>query len=148
MITSLGPVRVPAGAPLAVGTKRGVNYGIVFDADCNEIGRVFKHSRVAAGTGGQTRPFWTAVARLSRAESGQSLGTRHRTRDSAVAAVRSFASDYPRDYLLATALTSGSPLARILGQAVAQFKYDQFQECALPYRVGDDPRDSRWAVSV
>ena len=61
------------------------------------IGHVERRSRVAAGTGGQCRPFWTATPGYEvdgkPAYGGASLGTRFPTRASAVKALRDWARE-------------------------------------------------------
>ena len=98
---------------VCVGTKRGKNLGVVYAPNGEQIGRVFRASQRAAGTGSrrERRPFWTAVAVVEmatpegviRVEWGGSLGTRHATRQSAVNAVYEFSRAYPPEFLRADA---------------------------------------------
>jgi hypothetical protein len=73
--------------------------GTVTDAHGLILGRVFAASKVAAGTHGQRRRFYTAEACYPGhpgIRMAPSLGTRYPSRAAAAEAVRSFALEYPR----------------------------------------------------
>ncbi len=131
---------------MCVGTKRGANYGIVYDSAGTTIGRVFKQSKDARKCdGGGKQMFYTANAMLDGEESYCSLGTRHRTRKSAVNAVLAFHASYPADVIRATASRSSfahgaARLHEALTAAVARFKYDHHEVCALSVRNLPNPR--------
>jgi hypothetical protein len=147
---------------VCIGTKRGVNYGLVYDAEGVVIGRVFRDSKVArAALGGGRRSFYTAHAIIDGVETTASLGTRHETRSSAVAAIRAFHASYPADVIRRAAgqapfdLYANDPGARLrmairraLSAAAAQFKYDHWRVCGLSQRNLTDPRASRWHIHV
>lgn len=78
--------------PFCIGTKRGVNHGIVYLHDGTVVGHVKRHARVARkDLGGGTQQFWTANVMVDGKVVGASLGTRHLTRLSAARAVVAFA---------------------------------------------------------
>jgi hypothetical protein len=69
--------------------------GIVYHGS-TVIGKVFRHARVAAGTGGQRRPFWTATPEQGfELGSGASLGTRFTSPRQAFHAMTDFHRSYP-----------------------------------------------------
>lgn len=144
---------------ICVGTKRGRNYGIVYDASGRIIGRVYRHTQTAAGTRKRERhDFWTALPASpdGRTNVSGSLGTRHPDRRSAMAAVRAFALAYPADAIETRALNAPATYAtyttwfryrgenltaeevwqRALAWATMRcamdFKYDNWQACAIP----------------
>lgn len=138
------PTRQIAPRPRCVGTKRGVNYGLVYDETGRVIGRVFRHSRVAAGMKGERASFYTANVIAGGMEAGGSLGTRHPNRASAVRAIRAFAAEFPperMDLLIANESHSrftNAPewLTRVaLNRATYWFKAERWEVCALPYRT-------------
>jgi hypothetical protein len=70
----------------------------VTDAEGVTLGRVFPCSKIAAGTGGERRRFWTAEACWPgepRVRMAPSLGTRYTTRAQAINALRDFHVSYP-----------------------------------------------------
>jgi hypothetical protein len=126
-----------------VGTKRGLNYGLVYDRNGEVVGRVFRHSRQARkALGGGRQTFWTAVAALDGIECGTSLGTRHTSRRSAVAAVREFTRSYPPELLRADARDVAPQWWRgdewswrvrgALSRHASRFKGERWDVCALP----------------
>lgn len=149
-----------ATVKVCVGTKRGRNYGLVYDGETEAvIGRVFRASKVARKShGGGRRSFWTAHGIVDDAETTCSLGTRHVERRDAVAAILAFHASYPREAIIAAAQriergararpTSGGALRWALGCAAVQFKYDHHEVCGLAVRNLPNPRESRWHVTV
>lgn len=142
---------------VCVGTKRGKNYGLVYAPDGTVIGRVFRDCKVArAALGGGRRSFFTANVIVDGVECGGSLGTRHETRRSAVNAILAFYASYPVMHVRRIAfqaairgdLSHDRAFRRVMACAAAQFKYDNWQACALSVRNLPDPRASRWHIPV
>jgi hypothetical protein len=82
--------------------KSQARTGTVTDVHGLILGRVFPDTKVAAGTNGQRRRFWTAEACYPghpNIRGAASLGTRYPSQLAAAAAVRSFALEYPRNLL-------------------------------------------------
>jgi hypothetical protein len=75
--------------PVYIGKRIGER-GIVWSEHGEVLGKAFAHSRVMAGTNGIRGPFYTAVVSTGAGFTGTSLGTRHKTRASAVRAIRMF----------------------------------------------------------
>lgn len=108
--------------------------GRVYDAAGNVLGRVYRESKVAAGTKGQRRMFWTA--RLSiNGEEFSGIGTRHKTRASAVRAIRLFHTLNP----YASQMYRGAVFA-----AIERFAYDHWQDCGRSVRNLADPDTLRY----
>lgn len=79
--------------------KSSAQTGTVTDECGMILGRVFPDTKVAAGTGGERRRFWTAEACYPghpNIRGAASLGTRYPSRAAAAQALRSFAVEYPR----------------------------------------------------
>jgi hypothetical protein len=82
--------------------KSSMQAGTVTDASGLILGRVFPCSKIAAGTRGQRRRFYTAEACYpghAAIRCAPSLGTRYPTRMAAANALRDFATTYPREAL-------------------------------------------------
>lgn len=117
-----------------IGTKRGIR-GSVWVGE-RLVGRAFAHSRVAAGTKGARRPFFTAVPHYPGCllGSGMSLGTRFPSRRSAVRALRDFAREYPPERLAAMAMVESArgcyldPLAAATMSAAGAFKTRHYND--------------------
>lgn len=136
----------------ANGTTRPHTRGTVFDRDGRVLGRVGQTQRRLRG--GDTGTAWTPVVILDGREVA-ALGTRHPDRWSAARALRAFWQHIeagnldlcrrPEDGRWAGDLT-GDDLRiyldrRALSRAVAYFKYDRHDVCALLARYrGADPR--------
>jgi hypothetical protein len=137
---------------VCIGRKRGKNHGVVYAPDGRVIGRVFKASKIAAGAKGRRASFYTAVVILDGIESAVSLGTRHKTRASATAAILAFWRAYPalriKQAQGRVRRTYSAPLAAALYDASAQFKYDNWQVCALSQRNLSDPRKNPWHTPI
>lgn len=116
---------------VCIGTKIGER-GIVWNEYGECLGRAIQASRVAAGTNGQREKFYTAVVSTGEGFTGTSLGTRHKTRASAVRAIRMF-WDW---YLAGGFLTYANTLGWINGmeRVVSKFKEAHPEVCALPAR--------------
>lgn len=129
-----------------IGTKRGDNYGLVYDDKGRVLGRVFQtQRRLRADMGGGHGTAWTAYVMLpDGTEVGCSLGTRHRDRWSAARAIRAFWTEYESlRYVFYTDWQSRRPLHR----ALSLFKYDRHDVCGLLKRYrGADPR-THWSIS-
>lgn len=131
---------------LCIGTKRGQNFGLVYDAAGTIIGHVERRNRVAAGLKGAKRPFYTATLRTPNglAVAAPSLGTRHPDRWSAARAIQAFHAKHPglvKDANARNTSPSGTFIwDSSVSSAAACFKHDHFDVCALPYRTYPDPR--------
>lgn len=90
------------------------------------LGRAQAASRVAAGTGGQRRLFYTATV----GDYGPSLGTRHPNRASAVRAIREFHAANPLYFLWGRSTRVAQ---------LAAFKRSLPELCALPPRKSNTP---------
>lgn len=113
---------------VCIGTKRGTNYGMVYNAEGAVIGRVFRDCKDAAGTygpgGPSKRSFWTAELWMGNTRLNvPSLGTRHTSRAHAVRAIRLFWRWLWAEH--------GYGSARRLAYNVQRFKYEQREVCAL-----------------
>lgn len=86
---------IVAPVPTLIGTRRGER-GVVMRHG-RVLGKVFAHSRVAAGKKGARAPFFTATPSYPSCllGDGPSLGTRFATRHAAVAALVAFDRSYP-----------------------------------------------------
>lgn len=117
---------------VCIGTKIGER-GIVWNQYGECLGRAIQASRVAAGTNGQRRKFYTAVVSTGEGFTGTSLGTRHKTRASAVRAIRMFWAWYETEgFMLPGVRRYYGPTG---WESVAQkYKMSYPEVCALPAR--------------
>jgi hypothetical protein len=123
---------------LCIGTKRGVNYGTVYDlhnplGTLRTLGKVRRESKVAAGFKGQRRTFYTAQPTMPNGWQLPALGTRHPTRWHAARAIRMFHDAYPL-------IGKGYMDRHAAAHAARCFKYDYWRECGLSERNLANPR--------
>lgn len=119
-------------AHVCIGTKRGQR-GVVWDSEGKVLGRAVKHARVAASMKGGKGEFYTAnVYDAAGNYTGPSLGTRHKTRASAVRAIRMFWGWYLREGYQLPSTRTWDPM----GTHVDVYKRQHPEVCALPTSKG------------